>query len=668
MPIGTLHRSRLTEATKLYEAYIGRREQHAPNLKVPFEGITAKRNEINIEIEKIAAERRRAVDKRDSDIAVVSGFPARSKDVANQIGRVKKDLDAEKLRLDQLEAARAEGLKRRDQALEASRKQEGEMAKLMGTGDMDTPWPSGSVPELSPEVRDWVEKFGTISRSETTAYFKVESEKFGALMDLRANGKEIETCKKRISDLEQQIVRQNETLDGLRHDESRAKSNDAGNQQDVLDIQKRIDGLHKDLENLVYIEMLHKVLGAELEAVLSAIRVAHADIVDSLTFVLGELRAVYHTDFAKKTKQQFTIFETTWSNQNEVLKTLKLGTDPTISLGVLDGALGQAQTFANGIDKWVSEDLLKAARAARLRVLDQIKFDICKEVASRRNSESLLDIGPQRLSILYQVLEGIADRCEPGLPVVQDHLLEPLEIAAEAAYDRVQNEVIEENLKKSNDQVEINRLAALDQVGSEDAFKALKPAKRAGIIAPFKALPKDNATPDIVRAALKTAVEQLQKPTTARWRSILGLPKKTFFVAKPFTDGSGETCEVHVSFFPDCFGPAMNSQITVFKTGSTTKHTPDEVMTLLFETGVGETFRAHTTIELLNRGKAKPHCYLGGHAKNFQSVFNDAVKVKDDHDANWITKCQTHLEKALNDRMEVIKGKVKAWLDRDGAD
>jgi uncharacterized coiled-coil DUF342 family protein len=668
MPIGTLDRSKLTEATKLWETYKGRRETHAPNLKVPFEGITAKRNEINTQIEKIVAERRLAVEKRDSDIAVVSGFPARSKDVEKEIDRVTKEIDTEKLRLGQLEKAREEGIKRRDEALESSRKQESEMAKLMGTDNMDTPWPEGSVPELSPEVRDWAENFLSISRSQTTAYFKAESEKFGAILDLRANGKEIETCKKRISDLEQQLVRQKETLEGLRQDESRAKSNAEGNKQGVLDIQKRIDGQHKELENLAYTEMLHKILGSELETVLATTRAARDEIVDRLTFVHGELRAVYHTNFPKKIQSQFSTFESTWADRNKALKGLKLGADAATNISALEREIDLVQNFAKQIDVWVGSDLLKAARDARLRELNMIKNSVCEEVTSRRNSENGFTIGPLRLIINYDVLEGIADRCEPGLPVVQDHLLEPLESAAEAAYNRAQNEVIQENLKKSNDQAEKNRLAALDDVGKEDAFKALKPTRRAGIIAPFKGLPKEQATPELVRAALQAAVTEVQTPSSTRWKSILGLPKKTFFDAKPFTDGSGKTCEVHVSFFPDCFGPAMNGLISVYKSGGTTKHTPEEVMTLLFETGVSETNRAHATVELFNSSSRKPHCYLGGLAINFHTVFQDAIEVEDDHDTNWINKSQAHAETALSDRMAVIRGKVKTWLDNDGAD
>lgn len=667
MTVGKLDRSKLDEAAELWKAYLSHCEVLGPRMTLTVEQIARQRDVKNQEIEGAVAERKRAVEMRNSDAALIARFAETTVDVQASLDRATKELSEEHSRLVDLKKSKTEGLKRREQAIANAAKQEAEMAALMGKGDMDTPWSSGALPELSTEVKDWVSNFVQVKKEQTIAYFKAESEKFGAVLDVRSIGLEIDACEKRTVELEEQIARNKETLVALRIEKERAEADAPQIIEEILAIQKRIDSFNADLDSLAYAEHLHSVLGAEAERALSAIREVLQEIQEGLSRSLSEIRAIYHPDFPAKIQKEFKAFEQDWIDQDKALKSFKLGKDPDANLVALNRQYDLVQSFATKIDVFVDTQLIKSADEARVRVLAVIRDSFCEEVTKKRNSETGFSIRSNELLISQNVLKGISAKCEPTLPVVPAHLLGPLRDEADAAYSRVETALIEKSL---SDEAEKARLAALDAVGKEDEFKTLKSTRRDAAIAAYKSKPKAEATPEIVRTALKDALSLQRRPTHGRWCAILSLPDNTFLTASPFTDSMGNTSVVHVSFFRDCFGPAVKGGIGVYK-DDTTKHTAAEVVKKLFEDGVDPPGRVHASIEIYDEsGKLKPHFYYGGLNLHFKPVFTHAVLPADpleQYDKNWISKAKAHAKKALDDQMALVEARVKAWLDSDGA-
>lgn len=667
MAIGILDRSWLDKAQNLWSAYVEADKKLTPKAKEVVSKIAGSRDEINQRISVLTSTRRLAVQKRDADARLVSDFPKRSSDIANTIEQATKDLSSERKKLEELRKTEAEGVKRRDNALEAAKQQEKDLSALMGRGDMETPWSDKPVPELEPKVREWAENFVRLKKEKTIAYFKAESEKFGALIDLRKVRTDIADCENRIVALEEKIDDAKKTLEELTRSKVVAKEAEGKNQEDVLNVQKAINDENGLLANHAYAEHLQELVGSAKEAALSALREARAEAQENLTRILSEIRSAQHPAYSQKVTKALREFEDGHTTRDKALKSLKFGADFPKNVELLRGEADLAQTLAKKIDTYVAKDLLVAAENARL---NNLRMDwrpkVFEEVSSRRNIENGKSISARQLYIDDDILKGISKSCDPSVPVVSEALIGPLLDAAEEAYDRALETFLKEELKKSANLAEENRLKALDAVGNEPEFAKLPANRKRSVIAPYKGMPAVSATPEIVREALREALRLQLTPSIARWRSILGLPSKIFFDAKSFTDSSGETYKVHISFFESAVGPNANSGIGVYKSEDT-KYTADEVMQMIFEDDIEEIFRAHATLELENNSGAKPHVYVGGLAINFVSTFTDKVATKPEPDTAWATKAEQHCAKALSDQMSVIHGKVKTWLDKDGA-
>ncbi len=655
------------DAPKRWDAYL-KASTTLPDLaKKALEKIAVSRDEINREIEKLTVDRRLAVEKRDDDAKAAAGHGKRCSELKNDIDSWKQELPKERSKLEGLNKSAAEGARRRDQAIEVARRQEKEMSELMGRDDMETPWSDKPVPELEPKVREWAENFVRLKKEKTIAYFKAESEKFGALIDLSKVRKDIAESESRILSLENSIPQAEKLLEELTQAKERAEKSQKENHEAVRLVQDKIDRQNGLLADHDYVDHLQALVGQLKEAALAGVRGVVNEAQENLTNILGAVRAVQHPSYFSKAQEKFRVFENLWKDRTQGLKSLRLGSDVAKNIEAVRAEANLVLTYATTVDSYFATGLPVEAEKVRLATLrSSLKPEIAEEVATRRNSETGLKIGARQLSIDDGILVRISNRCDKGSPFVPETLLGPLLDAMEDAYTYKQEETLKEQAKNAKNKEEETRLKALDDIGNEKDFDKLKPGRKKATIGIYKAQPKESFTHEDVRNALKEDLKLQLTPNKSRWRSILGLPPKAFYDAEPFTDSSGETYKVHTSFFESALGGNADGGVGVYKTDDT-KHSADEVMELLFEDGINEVLRAHASVELECSDGRKPHVYVGGLDLYFGDTFDEKVKTKTGHDAGWTTKARTHCQEVLNRKMNAIRSLVVTWLAKDGA-
>ncbi len=183
----------------------------------------------------------------------------------------------------------------------------------------------------------------------------------------------------------------------------------------------------------------------------------------------------------------------------------------------------------------------------------------------------------------------------------------------------------------------------------------------------------DEVNPTIVRDALRKALGKQKFPTPARWCRLLGLPfgKNQFFEAADFTHAHNPknmpNIKVHVSVFKDCFSKQANGEIGVFKGKSKKKHTPGEVISMLFYQDVDKILRVHASLEIEISGKKKPHAYYGAHCSNFPAVFDAKIAAQAGTNRSWIAAAEKHAREELAKFMAAAQTKAQVWLNKDGA-
>lgn len=662
-----IDRTWVDKAPALWTAYLEADKKLTPKARKIVEEIALSRDAINREIEKLAVERRNAVERRTADSKMAAELGKTCLALQTDIDLWKKELPDQRSRLVELRKTRAEAVKRRDNAIKVAQQREQEMAQLMGRDGAEVPWSDRPVPELDPRVREWAENFIRIKREKTIAFFKAESEKFGALIDLGKVNADIAATEQRISELETSIEQATQKAEELARERERAEKAGPQNHEAVLSIQRRIDTETEKLKGHDYADHLNALVGQAREAASAAVRAAVDEARENLTAILSAIRTAFSVEYFDKAKKKFTEFETLWKDRTEALNKIRPGSDVSKDIGLVTEQANLIQGLATAFESFASTTLVTEAEKVRLATLrGGIRRYIVEDVTTRRNAETGEDIKPERIYIIDDVIKAISAKCEAGSPLVPEGLLGPLWDAAEVAYTRALDQTLKNRAEESKNQEEQRRLDALDAIGTEDEFRALKASRAKATIGRYKSQPKDTFTHDDVREALRAELRSQMTPSKARWRAILGLPSKAFYDAAPFTDASGTTYKVHTSFFDSALGSASNGGVGVYKSEGT-KYTPDEVMELLFEDGIEYVLRAHATLELETGSGLKPHVYVGGSHLYFSDVFDEKIRPSPTHDTNWCNRARAHCAEVLDAKMRSIRALVANWLNKDGA-
>ncbi|MFT7595488.1 MAG: hypothetical protein ACI8R4_002817, partial [Paracoccaceae bacterium] len=497
-----------------------------------------------------------------------------------------------------------------------------------------------------------------------------------AVLDLRRMDLEIAACKERVATLRDEIPRLREGIDALGRAVTAAKKQKAEEQDTVQQAQKQVDDIKDELSALNHSAVLYESLGRFSDALSAAVIAAHRELGDEVVNIRSEINAASNPGFVKKTRKAFAEFTTDWGKASGAFKAIAMRAPLVDKLGDLQACYGQAQNVATKFDAFVDGDLLKSATNARIRYLnDKTGGAIARAVTERLNGEEprqALHVDPGRLYIDSQIIKDVAAETaelDPFSLEVPDHLCDPIREAFEAQYGSARAGLIQAALESAADQEELERQVALDAIGEEPAFSGLKKETRDAAISKFKSKPESEASAELVRAELRDALSHQNKPTYARWCKILNLPVggKAFLTAPSFTDSEGEVYKVHISFFSDCFGPAVNRGISLLKSG-TDKYSPVEVMDLLFVTKKSGTARVHASIELKNNGGDQPHVYYKYRTElHFDTTFEDKIEPGNPHDTGWESKAIKHARAQLQAHMSTLQRRVKAWLDKDGA-
>lgn len=691
MTIGTLPTTALstarTEVTKQAERareFQSRIKILKDSTPVPFDQIATRRTEILRQMSEAEAQRKSAVLVRENTKQLVQNSGETLKRLKEQYDGLRQEKKQTEQRLVALDTEFEEARRLRSEAKEKAERIEKETAQKMQETDMTSPSPDVAVPELSEDVQAWASKFVKLEKSQTIEYFTAESEKFAAIINVKTLKDEQARLRLRLPELTEQIEQIQQRGKTLTEEFNSAKSRQDDEQKTVVTAQGRIDDLKKALDTLSYGESLEPALAGYADTVSGLLVAAQNEVKEGLNAIRGEVNQAYSESYPKKVQKDFGEKRSALDKLLEAHKAIKIGLPFEDAMDALEDLSAKAQRYATEFDQFSGERLRDSARNMRRReIADTFKFTIAPEVAERLNAlepREELHVTPGKLYIYNGLFDEAVDASDPYDFTVPEHLHAPLITAAEEAYENAAESLLESLLEKQlKEQAaeeelqrleeERQRLAGLDEVGKEDEFTTLKSGTLKSVVAQYKKKPAEEATKELLRAALRGALEEQRTPDRRRWCSILGLPygSNKFINAATFTDGEGNTVNVHVSFFSDCFSANANGNISLMKSDSA-KHSASEIMNLLFVSGVDDSSRVHSTIELEDDRGRKPHVYYKSSLTLFfNSTFKDRVEQEDPHDVSWETNAEEHARKVLKDRMKLLKERVEKWLTADGA-
>lgn len=683
MPIGKLARSKLDEALSLADEQTNRKKQFDARVTAEFDEIESKRAEILLRLSVAKEVRNQHVQVRSGAEATVKDITASGKEAVRSFKEAEAELVRQEARLTELQADKVKAKAEAKIVKEEAARIEAELASKMGETSMTTPNPNVAVPELSAEVQAWAQKFFKLEQKETKEYFQAESARIGALLDVRRIGAEIVDCMDRIAILRDEIPRKRAAIEELGRAVTAAKEQITAEQDAIQQAQAQVDAIKEELSALNHSAVLYESLGRYGDALSEAVIEAHREVKDEVVRILSAINAASNPGFVKKTLKTFAEFKSNWGKASGAFKAIVMRAPLAGKLDELQDCYVLAQSVATKFDAFVDGDLIKSANNGRIRYLNnEVKYTIAPAVAARLNGEEAreeLHVNANRLFIDSDIVKAVAAECDPFSLEVPEHFYGPIIEDLEAGYGRARAELIQAELEAALEAaaiageqervaVELARLAALDEIGNEPAFSGLKETTRKATISWYKSKPESEATAELVRAELREDLSQQNMPTYARWCRILNLPAggKAFIPATSFTDSEGEVYKVHISFFSDCFGPAVARGICLMKS-ATNKYSASEVMELLFVTRLADTARVHASVELKNDRGDQPHVYYKTLTQlHFQSTFQDMIEPYNPHDTGWEDKAIKHARDQLKAHMKTLKRRIQNWLDKDG--
>jgi len=670
MPVTPLKRTSLDKAKGLLTKFLAHQQALSGQIEQGAEEISGERQEKVLALSAAYEARKQAVASRDARQKRIEELPKDIADMEFQLVYALNRRSAFVRENAALERQRFDAKETYDETKLKMAAVDAEIELAMGAALDHAPKTSDPTVTLDPAIQEWAEKFGTLSKTETVAFFKASSEKAGAQIDLRKIDAEIANCEIERRGIERQIPLLEDEIAGLKSALLTAQNQQGAREDAVLVHQGTIDQIKTDLADLAHKSGLHEMLSVEAIAVDIALIEAHDEARDNLLSLKAALAALDASNLSTKDRK---VFKPYLDKRAELVAVLR-GIDRTASLfdkvPEFETIYDDGTDLAGSIDGYLVSSIFQdAAQRSRERLLqDPIKDQILKDVLEKNNASAPSDEHKvDSIGVDHSVLVAASKIGDKASLVVSDAQMDHVREAAQKDYDAKAQIIVERLLAAAAKVAEIQRHKDLDLTAADELYADLNATERRSELQRFKNMAPDDGTVVGLRAALRQALKLQGCPDPELWRRILGLSgNPDVRSAKQLNACDGETYPSHATFYADCLGAAAKNKISLTDKNDA-KPKAGDIIDKLFGTG-NKLGRAHSTLEVFGYdSKENPHAYYKSNGSHHLTKIPEAfASVVDGEDEGWIKEVGDHIREQLDDKIADLHAKVQHWLDTDG--